>query len=237
MTNTRMTGLRMTGFRTSGTRVTGARPLARRAALAATAVTAALVLAACGGDDRPDTASSADKTPSTHKSQSQSQSHNAQDVSFAQGMIPHHQQALEMAELAADRASSAQVKDLAARIEKAQDPEIRTMSGWLKTWGEDVPSAAPGMDHSGHSGGSDASGMPGMMGEDDMAELSKASGKTFDTLFLTLMVEHHEGAVEMAEGEKAKGEYGPATELADDVITAQTAEIKEMNKLLGKSGS
>ncbi|MFE7275620.1 DUF305 domain-containing protein [Streptomyces sp. NPDC057623] len=214
----------------TGTRVAGARPLARRTALAATAVTAALVLAACGGDDhdRPDTGSGADRSHSAH---------NAQDVSFAQGMIPHHQQALEMAEMAADRASSAQVKDLAARIEKAQDPEIRTMSGWLKTWGEDVPSASPGMDHSGHSGGSDASGMPGMMGEDDMAELSKTAGRAFDALFLTLMVEHHEGAVEMAEGEKAKGEYGPATELADDVITAQSAEIKEMDKLRGKNGS
>ncbi|WP_217210884.1 DUF305 domain-containing protein [Streptomyces sp. AC550_RSS872] len=200
----------------------------RRAALAAAAVTSAFVLVGCGADDQPDTAASgAGQT---------TEAHNAQDVSFAQGMIPHHQQALQMAEMAADRASSAQVKDLAARIEKAQDPEIRTMTGWLKTWGEDVPSAAPGgMDHSGHSGGSDASGMPGMMGEDDMAKLSKASGKAFDALFLNLMVEHHEGAVEMAEDEKAKGEYGPATGLADAVVTAQTAEIEEMNKLLGKN--
>lgn len=224
-----MTSNRMTSNRMTSTPAAGPRTLARRAALAATTVTAALVLAACGGDDHPDTASG------THDA------HNSQDVSFAQGMIPHHQQALEMAELAADRAASAQVKDLAARIEKAQDPEIKTMSGWLKAWGEDVPSAdAPGMDHSGHSGGSggsDASGMPGMMDEDDMAELSKASGKAFDALFLNLMVEHHEGAVDMAEEEKAKGEYRPATELADDVITAQTAEIEEMNKLLGKSDS
>ena len=227
-TDTLTTGTRTTGTRTTDTRSTGTRALARRAALAATAVASALVLAACGGDgdgggaDRPDAASGAEKTPAAH---------NAQDVSFAQGMIPHHQQALEMAEVAADRASSAQVKDLATRIEKAQDPEIRTMSGWLKAWGEDVPSAAPGMDHSGHSG------MAGMMDQEDMDKLSKASGKAFDTLFLTLMVEHHEGAVEMAEDEKAKGAYGPATELAGDVVTAQTAEIEEMNKLLGKSGS
>jgi uncharacterized protein (DUF305 family) len=149
-------------------------------------------------------------------------------------MIPHHQQAVQMAEMAADRASSAAVKDLASRIREAQDPEIRTMSGWLKTWGEDVPSAMPDMDHSGgHSGGSD---MAGMMDGKDMDALSKASGKAFDTMFLTMMVEHHEGAVEMATTEKDKGEYGPATELADAVITAQTAEIREMNKLLGKSG-
>lgn len=229
MSKTRLRKTRSSNTLMSNTRTVGTRPLARRAALAATAAVAALVLAACGGDDRPDASSGADKTHDAH---------NSRDVSFAQGRIPHHQQALEMAEVAADRASSAQVKDLAARIEKAQDPEIKTMTGWLKAWGEDVPSAAPGAtDHSGHSGGSDASGMPGMMGQDDMAELSKASGKAFDTLFLTLMVEHHEGAVEMAKGEKAKGRYGPATELADDVITAQTTEIEEMNKLLGKSGS
>lgn len=192
------------------------RTLPRRAALAATAVTAALVLSACGGDESPAAAP---------------EEHNAQDVSFAQGMIPHHQQALQMAELAAGRASSDQVKDLAARIEKAQDPEIRKMTGWLRTWGEDVPSAAPGMDHSGHSG------MAGMMDQEDMDKLSKASGKAFDTLFLTLMVEHHEGAVEMAEDEEAKGRYRPATELADDVVSAQTAEIEEMNKLLGENGS
>ncbi|MER5938147.1 DUF305 domain-containing protein [Streptomyces sp. NPDC001928] len=209
--------------------MTRTRPLVRRAALAATAVTAALVLAACGGDGS-DTAAG----PSASSSVSAG-AHNDQDVSFAQGMIPHHQQALQMAETAADRASSAEVKDLAARIRKAQDPEIRTMSGWLKSWGEDVPSAAPGMDHSGHSGG--GSGMAGMMDEKDMAELTKASGKAFDTLFLTLMVEHHEGAVEMARTEKAEGRFGPATKLADAVVTAQSAEIEEMNQLLGKTGS
>ncbi|TXS41900.1 DUF305 domain-containing protein [Streptomyces sp. uw30] len=208
--------------------MTRTRPLVRRAALAATAVTAALVLAACGGDGS-DTAAG----PSASSSASAG-AHNDQDVSFAQGMIPHHQQALQMAEMAADRASSAGVKDLATRIRGAQDPEIRTMSGWLKSWGEDVPSAAPGMDHSGHSGGS---GMAGMMDDKDMAELTKASGKAFDTLFLTLMVEHHEGAVEMARTEKAEGRYGPATKLADAVVTAQSAEIEEMNKLLGKTGS
>ncbi|QKZ20013.1 DUF305 domain-containing protein [Streptomyces chartreusis] len=204
------------------------RTFVRRTALAATAVTAALVLAACGGDGG-DSDAAAEASSSSSASAG---AHNAQDVTFAQGMIPHHQQALQMAQMAADRASSTQVKDLAERIRKAQDPEIETMSGWLKTWGEDVPSAAPGVGHSGHSGGS---GMAGMMDAKDMDELMKASGKAFDTLFLTLMVEHHEGAVEMAESEKSEGRYAPATELADAVVTAQTAEIQEMNKLLGKT--
>ena len=212
------------------------RTLTRRAALTATAVTAVLVLAACGNDS--DSASSGHQGHSSASSSASADAttaaHNAQDVSFAQGMIPHHQQALEMAKLAADRASSAEVKDLAARIEKAQDPEIQTMSGWLKSWGKDVTTSdssmesMPGMEHSAHSD------MPGMMDSKDMDELEKASGADFDTMFLTMMVEHHEGAVEMAGTEKVKGRYAAATAMADDIITGQTAEISEMNKLLGK---
>ncbi|MFG2131645.1 DUF305 domain-containing protein [Streptomyces sp. NPDC048751] len=211
--------------------MTTTRTLTRRAALVAATATAALVLAACGGDG--DNEGAQGSSPSSSSSASagataEAGAHNAQDVSFAQGMIPHHQQALEMAGLAADRASSAQVKDLAARIEKAQDPEIKTMTGWLKGWGEDVPESMPGMDHSAHSG------MAGMMDPGDMEKLKKASGKEFDTMFLTMMVEHHEGAVEMATTQKAKGEYTPAKSMADDIVTAQNAEIEEMNKLLGK---
>jgi uncharacterized protein (DUF305 family) len=142
-------------------------------------------------------------------------------------MIPHHQQALEMAEMAAGRASSPEVEDLAARIEKAQGPEIETMTGWLKSWGEEVPSADAG--HAGHSGAE------GMMDAAEMDELAKASGREFDTLFLTLMIEHHEGAVEMARTEQKQGRYAPAKEMAGAVISGQSAEIEEMNALLGKS--
>ncbi|KUL22165.1 DUF305 domain-containing protein [Streptomyces regalis] len=210
--------------------MTSTRSLIRRAALGATAAAAALVLAACGGDGS-DTGSGA-QTSASASTEDTAGAHNDQDVSFAQDMIPHHQQAIQMSKMAASQASSAEVKDLAARIEKAQGPEIETMSGWLKAWGEDVPSSMPGMDHGGHSGSSD---MPGMMDTEDMDELMAASGTDFDTMFLTMMVEHHEGAVEMATTEKDKGQYGPAKKMADDIITAQNAEIEEMNKLLGKS--
>jgi uncharacterized protein (DUF305 family) len=214
------------------------RNLTRHAALTATAVTAALVLAACGNDSGSNGSGSGHSSASSAagaEADATTGAHNAQDVSFAQGMIPHHQQALQMAKLAADRASSAEVKDLASRIEKAQDPEIKTMSGWLKSWGKDVPSSdssmesMPGMDDSAHSG------MPGMMDSTHMDKLEKASGKDFDTVFLTMMIDHHKGAVEMATTEKNKGKYEPATSMADNIITAQTAEIAEMNKLLGKS--
>ncbi|MFI8187734.1 DUF305 domain-containing protein [Streptomyces sp. NPDC085946] len=212
------------------------RTLTRRAALGAVASAAALVLAACGGDGGGHAGHGTAPSASTGASAAAGAdaaggAHNAQDVAFAQGMIPHHRQALEMARLAAGRASSAEVEELAARIEKAQDPEIRTMTGWLEAWGEDVPEAASGTGHGGHEA---HAGMAGMMSEEDMAGLAKASGEAFDTMFLTLMVEHHEGAVEMAAEQRAEGRYGPAKELADDVVTAQTAEIREMKELLGK---
>jgi uncharacterized protein (DUF305 family) len=199
------------------------RTLTRRAVLTATAVTTALVLTACGNDS--DSASSGNDG---HSASSSAAAHNAQDMAFAQGMIPHHQQALEMAKLAAGRASSAEVKDLASRIEKAQDPEIQTMNSWLKSWNKDMSSSMPGMGHSSDSG------MAGMMDSKDMSHLEKMSGTGFDTMFLTMMIDHHKGAVAMATTEKNKGEYGPATSMANDIVKAQTAEISEMNKLLGK---
>ncbi|MGW1590070.1 DUF305 domain-containing protein [Streptomyces sp. NPDC002386] len=205
------------------------RTLTRRAVLLAATAAASLALAACGGGD--DGAAHAGHGGSASPAASATAgTHNAQDVTFAQGMIPHHRQALEMAKLADGRASSARVKDLAARIEKAQDPEIRTMSGWLTAWGEQVPMA--GMGHSGHAG---MTGMTGMMSDDDMAALKKATGADFDRRFLSLMVEHHRGAVEMAGTEKSGGAYGPARTMAGDIVRAQNAEIREMKRILGGS--
>ncbi|MDQ0930143.1 DUF305 domain-containing protein [Streptomyces turgidiscabies] len=192
-------------------------------ALTATAALA-LTLTACGSDDgnSDNNSSNSGASNSSSKETKATGDHNAQDVTFAQGMIPHHQGALVMAKAAADKASSAEVKSLAARIEKAQAPEIETMTGWLKTWGKDVPASAESM--------------PGMESMESMPGMDHAaSGKQFDKNFLTMMIEHHKGAVTMATTEKAKGEYGPATSMADDVIRTQTAEIAEMNKLLGKS--
>ncbi|WP_427924043.1 DUF305 domain-containing protein [Streptomyces sp. cg40] len=199
--------------------MTAQRGFARRTvALAVTASVAALTLAACG-----------DNSDSKGSGGTKTGGHNAADVSFSKEMIQHHRQAVEMAGLAADRASSAQVKSLATKIKGAQDPEIKTMSGWLTSWGEKVPQDMTGM---GHDMSSSASGM---MTEADMGKLEKASGAMFDSMFLNMMVEHHEGAVTMAKTEKADGSYGPATALAADVITAQSAEIEQMNKMLGKN--
>ncbi|MHC5906826.1 DUF305 domain-containing protein [Streptomyces sp. S6] len=210
------------------------------------AAVAALLLTACGGsgDDKAGDGANSAVSPSASAAQGGSKgasegasegAHNAQDVTFAQGMIPHHRQAVEMAALAADRASSAQVKTLAGRIQQAQDPEIATMSGWLKAWGEKVPDGKA--DHSGMAGMEGMSGMDGMagmMGAADMKKLETASGAEFDTQFMKMMIEHHKGAIEMAKTEKAKGSYAPALTLSDAIVTAQQAEITEMNGFLGK---
>ncbi len=166
------------------------------------------------------------------KTTADSSQHNDQDVTFAQMMIPHHEQAIEMATLAETRASNPEVKQLAAEIKGAQDPEIATMRGWLKSWGktDDIPlSTDPG--HGGHDQGASVSGM--MTGE-DMSKLQAASGAEFDKMFMTMMILHHQGAIDMARVEQSTGQYGPAKELAGKVISAQAAEIKTMNRLLGK---
>ncbi|WP_327304101.1 DUF305 domain-containing protein [Streptomyces sp. NBC_01298] len=204
------------------------RSLIRRATAVAAAATAALVLAACGGNgDDSGSAHNGHNTASPSASApAQQGDHNAADTAFAQGMIPHHRQAVEMADLAATRAESAEVKKLADEIKKAQDPEIKTLSGWLTSWGEQVPAEDAG--HGGHD-------MSGMMTDEEMKQLEAASGKAFDTAFLTMMVKHHEGAVTMAKTEQADGAYQPAKDMAGQIITSQSAEIDRMNTLLGKS--
>ncbi|MFE0730866.1 DUF305 domain-containing protein [Streptomyces antibioticus] len=197
--------------------------LVRRTVAVTAAGAAALVLVACGGDRDGD----GGKATSTSAAQS---AYGAADVAFAKGMIPHHRQAVEMAGLAAGRARSAEVKKLAADIEKAQGPEIETLGGWLTSWGEEVP-AAGAMDHSAHG---DVRGMEGMMSGEEMSRLHDSSGAAFDTAFLRMMIEHHRGAVAMAETEQADGAYAPAKAMAGDIITSQTAEITRMSALLGQ---
>ncbi|WP_457033014.1 DUF305 domain-containing protein [Kitasatospora sp. P5_F3] len=202
----------------------------RRLPLAAAALLAsALLLTACGSGGGHDAHNAAPAATTAAAAAAGAKAYNAADVAFAQGMIPHHRQALEMAELAAGRAASPEVRQLAAAIRAAQDPEIATMSGWLTGWGEQVPPLGAAGAHAGHGG----AGAAGMMTEAEMASLKDATGAAFDTAFLKLMVAHHTGAVEMAKAEQSKGGYAPAKELAGAVISGQSAEIEQMNKLLG----
>ncbi|MGW0758178.1 DUF305 domain-containing protein [Streptomyces sp. NPDC002814] len=145
---------------------------------------------------------------------------NAADVSFARMMIEHHTQALEMTELAPDRAESTKIKKLAERIAAAQKPEIEGMKGWLKTHGQKET-----------GGGHDHATMPGMATEGQLSNLRKAKGKAFDQLFITLMITHHEGAVTMATEVKAQGNNVQIEEMADDTVAQQTSEINRMRDL------
>jgi len=152
------------------------------------------------------------------------------DVTFAQEMIPHHEQATEMAALAEGRTTNPAILDIASRIEAAQDPEIETMTSWLEEWGvpEDSTNEHSEMNH----GQGSESPMPGMMSEDDMKSLENASGAEFDQMFLSMMIEHHEGAIIMAKTEIDSGSNPEAIALAEQIEAAQTAEIAEMEALL-----
>ncbi|MEU5984628.1 DUF305 domain-containing protein [Streptomyces sp. NPDC047434] len=203
----------------------------RRLVVAGAAVATGLLLTACGsgagaGSGHPggaDHQASAPASPSgTPGRANATGAFNDADVTFAQGMIPHHQQALDMARLADGRAEDAAVRRLADAIKQAQDPEIRTMRTWLASWGR--PESAG---HAGH-------GMAGMMSERDMRELAAVRGSDFDRTFAELMIAHHDGAVLMARTEQREGRDKAALKLADDVVRAQSAEIAELRRILDR---
>lgn len=199
----------------------------RGAAVAVALTAGAALLAGCGDGGGTEHGGGHDGAGTPTASSSEA-TFNSADVAFATGMIPHHAQAIEMSDLAATRAANPQVKALAAQVKAAQGPEITQMTSWLKAWGKPVPSTSGG--HDGGHGGD----MPGMMSADDMAKLKAASGPAFDRMFLEMMIRHHEGAIAMADKEKAEGLYPEAKKVAQDIATSQAAEIKTMRDLLTK---
>ena len=204
----------------------------RTRALGAVALTLALGagLTACG-DDTSDTSSKAEVSATDH---------NDADVTFASDMITHHAQALSMVDLTLERDLDPEVQALAEDIRDAQGPEIETMADWLTTWGEDVPDTMRDHANAGHDMGDmsdtmDDMGhddMPGMMTAEDIDELENASDAEFQDMWLEMMVEHHEGAIEMAETEQADGQFKDAVDLAGQIIDAQKQEIDTMNGIL-----
>ena len=208
----------------------------RRALLAGVAVSATVVLSACGGDTSPSGSGMGQgpgmMSPGAPASASTGASaFNNADVMFARMMIPHHRQAIEMADLAATRAADPQVKALAGTIKAAQQPEIDTMTGWL--------SGAAGMPMPGSSGGSSMpgtvpGGMQGSMSQADMSKLAAAKGTVFDKQFLTMMIAHHQGAITMAKQESAAGANADAKALAAKIVTDQQAQITTMQTLLAR---
>jgi uncharacterized protein (DUF305 family) len=184
-----------------------------------------LGLAACGGDDDTTNGTDAAADGTTPVADGTADANDA-DVVFAQSMIPHHEQAVEMAQIALDPTVGAgpQVVDLATRIQQAQDPEIEQMTSWLTMWGEPME-----MDM---SGGSEMSPMEGTMSAEEIDALGMARGAAFDEMWMEMMIAHHEGAISMAETVQTEGSNPDVRSLADQIIAAQRAEIDEMNALL-----
>lgn len=196
----------------------------RRFMLLTSAALSAVILAAGCGDGGDETGGmNHGGMGSPTAAASSNGTFNDADVRFAQMMIPHHQQAVEMATLAQTRASDPEVKQLAAQVKAAQDPEITTMTGWLTTWGQST--AAP---DSGH----DMTSMPGMMSDDDMAKLKAATGTAFDRMFVQMMIAHHKGAIQMAQDEQNNGADPQAKALAATIEKTQTAEVATLEAIL-----
>ena len=184
-------------------------------AIGATALglTLALTAAACGDDTSAPVSTT---------------EHNDADVAFASEMLQHHAQALTMVDLTQGRDLDPEVQQLADDIRAAQAPEIETFTGWLTDWDETVPDTGDAME------GMDAAemDMPGMMSAADMTALEDAPDGDFQTMWLEMMIEHHSGAIDMAEAETEQGQYKPAIDLAEEIAESQAGEIQTMEDLL-----
>lgn len=154
--------------------------------------------------------------------QSEASEFSGQDIMFAQMMIPHHQQAVDMGTLAETRAKDPEVKALAAQIKSEQAPEIEQMKAWLDR-------ANAGMDM-GHE-----MGMDGMLSDDEMAALEKATGSDFDRLYVAGMIAHHEGAVAMAKM-VLNSENAEAKQLGQAIVESQTKQIETLKAILKRLG-
>ena len=192
--------------------------LLRIFALAAVSIATVGTLAACGSSEE-----AVPPTPMPMMSSvapSPSVDTHALDIMFAQMMIPHHQQAVEMSDMALSQASSNEVKTLADQIKSEQAPEVAVMRGWLANWGasEDASAASHGMS-------------TGMMTADDLAALSATIGPDFDRLWLQMMVSHHKGAIKMAQDVLATSTNPEVKNLAQAIIDAQTKEIASFEVL------
>jgi uncharacterized protein (DUF305 family) len=198
-------------------------------------------LTACGGSD-------SDGAPAAVHTASNGDVFNDADVAFATAMIQHHAQAIAMVAMADGRPLDPAVTKLMEQIRDAQAPEIETMTGWLTDWDQKVPATVNDHAHGAHDDmggmGSDGdsgtsmgpetgAGMPGMMSAEQMDELENASDAEFQDMWLEMMVEHHQGAIDMARDEIENGRYGDAVALAKNIESSQQQEIETMQGMLG----
>ncbi|WP_410656030.1 DUF305 domain-containing protein [Amycolatopsis sp. lyj-112] len=143
---------------------------------------------------------------------------NQADITFSQQMVPHHQQSIQVANLASERSASEFVKATATKIIKAESAEVQTMTGWLQSWNAAV---LPAAGHAGHA-------MPGMITEGQVASLQNLSGAEFDKTWLPLMAEHLRNGVTMAKTVLTAGEHAETKALAEEIVENQTAAIDEI---------
>jgi uncharacterized protein (DUF305 family) len=188
----------------------------RLAGVVLTAVVVAGFLAGCGG-----TANTAPQPPGRATAIAGQQRHNQADITFLQGLLPHHVQSGTMTDLARTKAVSSKVKALAARIKAEQDQQLTRIRDLLGAWGVAIP-----------ADGSDKGSVPGMLSDQQMQQLSSASGNDFDQRFLRLMVDHQQGAIQLAQTELAQGSDPQARRIAQDTVTRQQIEINQMQKML-----
>jgi len=190
----------------------------RNLLLLCAAAATALALSGCTGGTTGTGGTPDSSEPQT--SEAAAAEFNFSDVTFAQMMIPHHEQAVEMSDtLLAKGGIDEQVRELATQIKDAQQPEIDRLREWLSEWGEEEADMG-GMNHG------------GMMTDEDMADLESATGVEAARLFLEQMTVHHEGAIAMAEAEVDDGENADAQAMAATIVSTQTEEITQMQELL-----
>ena len=209
----------------------------KKLVMTAAAAAVLLGLSACTSDET-DTASetttavetTATSGSSTTEQAEESAQHSEADVMFAQMMIPHHEQAIEMSDIILSKDDvPADVTSLAEEIKAAQGPEIAQLTDWLEQWGE--PTQPEGMDMD-MGGDHDMAQMEGMLSDEELQQLSDAPGPEAAELFLNQMIAHHEGAVAMAEDQVENGTYPPAVDLAQTIIDTQQQEIDTMRQML-----
>ncbi|NKG21796.1 DUF305 domain-containing protein [Paeniglutamicibacter terrestris] len=187
-----------------------------------TALAAVIVLAGCstGADENMPGMDHSTSATSSSPAATTVVEHNSADTMFAQMMIPHHEQAVEMSDIMlAKSGMDPKIETLAQDIKAAQGPEIQKMTDWLTGWSE--PATMTG-NH----------GMDGMMSDADLDKLTAAQGTEASKLFLTQMIAHHEGAVKMAQTEVTDGKNADAVALAQTIVSSQESEIKDMQDLL-----
>ncbi len=194
--------------------------MSRRNQITVVLFTGALLFTACGGHDMSDMSAGSTDTNVADSERG----FNDADIMFAQMMIPHHEQAIELADIALDPTlmASDQVEALASQIKNAQDPEIDLMVQWLDEW--EQPLMDMSVDHS--------MTMEGMLSVDELGAIGQMNGEEFDQAWIQSMIAHHQGAIEMADTVKAEGKSALVQELADAIIEAQKLEIDTLELLL-----